>query len=309
MTASTDLLPETFVHGGQTYYTGMATGAGIYLAHTWGNSIINAYYSNPQYNHTAYAWTYVYSDKEQKVGAQIEFQNYSRSEQDAAAPAGKWDHFGSKIWVNGQEIAAPTWDNTGVSVNSKEVMLKNENFPGRKPIEVTLKQGWNKVFIKLPYFNKGYRLKKWMFTCVFTDLEGKNAVEGLIYSPNQCMDEATELVAAKVSEIKRDRGNRIGTAVGLWPESAATDLDAKVKEIEATYAEEKTAEERAAQVAALEEAWSTFAASLTETNMNLPISGNYYRMCTPQRENRYPTGKGAGNAIIGEQNPTTKASI
>ena len=309
MTASTDLLPETFVHGGQTYYTGMATGAGIYLAHTWGNSIINAYYSSPQFNHTAYAWTYVYSETEQKVGAQIEFQNYSRSEQDGAAPAGKWDHFGSKIWINGEEIAAPTWDNTGVSISSKEVELKNENFPGRKPIEVTLKQGWNKVFLKLPYMNKGYRLKKWMFTCVFTDLEGKNAVEGLIYSPNQCMDEATELVAAKISEIKRDRGNYVGTAVGLWPETAAEELDAKVEAIEATYAEEKSAEERAAQITELEAAWETFVASLTADKVNLPVSGNYYRMYTPGRENRYPTSQGVGQIIIGEQNPATKASI
>ena len=97
-----------------------------------------------------------------------------------------------------------------MSISSKEVELKNENFPGRKPIEVTLKQGWNKVFLKLPYFNKGYRLKKWMFTCVFTDTEGVNAVEGLIYSPNQCKDEATELVAAKISEIKRDRNYNPG---------------------------------------------------------------------------------------------------
>ena len=309
VTASTDLLPEVFNHDGKTYYTGMATGAGIYLAHTWGNSIINAYYSNPQYNHTAYAWTYVYSDKEQKVGAQIEFQNYSRSEQDGAAAAGRWDHFGSKIWINGEEIAAPTWENTGVSISSKEVDLKNENFPGRKPIEVTLKQGWNKVFLKLPYFNKGYRLKKWMFTCVFTDTEGVNAVEGLIYSPNQCKDEATELVAAKISEIKRDRGNLIGTAIGLWPESAATALDSKIAEIEGTYDETKTDEERAAQITALEDAWTAFAASLTDANMNQPIDGNYYRMYTPLRDSRYPTSKGAGNAIIGEQNPTTKASI
>ena len=309
MTASTDLLPETFVHDGQTYYTGMATGAGIYLAHTWGNSIINAYYSSPQFNHTAYAWTYVYSPKAQTVGAQIEFQNYSRSEQDGAAPAGKWDHFGSKIWINGEEIAAPTWDNTGVSVNSKEVELKNENFPGRKPIKVTLKEGWNKVFMKLPYFNKGYRLKKWMFTCVFTDTEGVNAVDGLIYSPNQCMDEATELVAAKISEIKRDRGNLIGTAIGLWPESAAAALDAKVAEIEATYSEAKTAEERAAQVTELAEAWSAFAASLTDDNMNQPISGHYYRMYTPLRANRYATGNGVDAAITGPTEATTKASI
>ena len=309
-TASTDLLPEVYTHEGKTYYTGMATGAGIYLAHTWGSSIINAYYSNPQFNHTAYAWTYVYSPQEQTVGAQIEFQNYSRSEQDGAAPAGKWDHFGSKIWINGEEIAAPAWDNTGVSVSSKEVELKNENFPGRAPIEVTLKQGWNKVFLKLPYMNKGYRLKKWMFTCVFTDVEGVNAVENLVYSPNQCMDEATEVVAAKVSEIKRDRGVYIGTAVGLWPESAAATLDAKVKEIEATYADtDMTQAEREAQVAALETAWQAFAASLTEEAMNRPVSGNYYRMYTPQRDSRYPTGKGAGQAIIGEQNPSTNASI
>ena len=309
MTASTDLLPETFEHNGQTYYTGMATGAGIYLAHTWGNSIIDAYYSNPQFNHTAYAWTYVYSPEEQEVGAQIEFQNYSRSEQDGAAPAGKWDHFGSKIWINGEEIAAPVWENTGVSISSKEVMLKNENFPGREPIKVTLKQGWNKVFIKLPYMNKGYRLKKWMFTCVFTDTKGVNAVEGLIYSPNQCKDEATEAVAAEISNIKRNRGNYIGTAVGLWPESAAATLDAKVEEVEATYDDEKTAEDRAAQAAELQTAWETFVASLKADEINLPVSGNYYRMYTPGRDSRYPTSKGAGSAIVGEQNPMTQASI
>ncbi len=308
-TAATDLLPEVYTHDGKTYYTGMATGAGIYLAHTWGNSIIDAYYKNPQFNHTAYAWTYVYSEKEQTVGAQIEFQNYSRSEQDGAAPAGKWDHFGSKIWVNGEEIAAPTWDNTGVSVNNKEVMLKNENFPGRKPIQVTLKQGWNKVFMKLPYFNKGYRLKKWMFTCVFTDTEGVNAVEGLIYSPNQCMDEATEAVAAEISNIKRNRGNYIGTAVGLWPESVAAALDAKVKEVEDSYSTTMTAEQRKTQAAELQTAWNDFVASLTEANMNKPVSGNYYRMYTPLRANRYATGNGADAAITGPTEATTKASI
>ena len=308
-TASTDLLPEVYTHEGNTYYTGMATGAGIYLAHTWGNSIIDAYYKNPQFNHTAYAWTYVYSPEAQTVGAQIEFQNYSRSEQDGAAPAGKWDHFGSKIWVNGEEIAAPTWDNTGVSVNNKEVMLKNENFPGRKPIQVTLKQGWNKVFLKLPYFNKGYRLKKWMFTCVFTDTEGINAVEGLIYSPNQCMDEATETVAAKISEIKRDRGAYVGTSVGLWSETAAAALDAKVAEIEATYSTTMTAEERAAQVEALTAAWTAFQANLTAEYMNQPVSGNYYRMYTPLRANRYATGNGVDAAITGPTEATTKASI
>ena len=308
-TASTALMAENFTHNGNTYYTGMATGAGIYLSHTWGNSIINAYYNAPTYNNTAYAWTYVYSDKEQEVGAQIEFQNYSRSEQDPAPSAGNWDLYGSKIWINGNEIAAPAYQNTGVSINSKEVTLKNENFAARKPIKVTLKKGWNKVFLKLPYVNAGYRLDKWMFTFVLTDTEGVNAVDGLIYSPNQCLDEATELVAAKISEIKRNRGALIGTAIGLWPETAATAIDAKVAEIEATYSTAMTEEERAAQITALEAAWDTFTASLTESNMNKPVSGNYYRMYTPLRGSRYATGNGTDAAITGPTEATTKASI
>ena len=305
------LIPETFTHEGKTYYTGMATGAGIYLRHTWGNNIIPTYYGSTNHNNmTAYAWTYVYSETEQTVGAQIEFQNYGRSEHDKTPYADKWDRKGSDIWINGTRINPPTWVNPDTDP-SNEDDLQNENFTARNPIQVTLNAGWNKVFIKLPYVGAdGIRLNKWMFTCVFTDLEGKNAVEGLIYSPNQCMDEATELVAAKVSEIKRDRGNLIGTAIGLWPESTATALDAKVAEIENTYTNtEMTAEERAAQVEKLAEAWSTFAASLTNDNMNKPVSGNYYRMYTPLRANRYTTGNGADAAITGPTEANTKASI
>ena len=196
------LIPENFTHEGQTYYTGMATGAGIYLRHTWGNNIIPTYYGSTNYpNCTAYAWTYVYSETEQQVGAQIEFQNYGRSEQDGVPSNGKWDHYGSQIWINGVEIAAPSYKNTGKGIN-KEVDLLDENFTGREPIAVTLNAGWNKVFIKLPYSGGSYRLPKWMFTCVFTTLDGVDAVEGLIYSPNQCMDEATEAVAAKISELR-----------------------------------------------------------------------------------------------------------
>ena len=35
--------PDSYTYNGATYQTGMATGAGIYLSHTWGKSIINAY--------------------------------------------------------------------------------------------------------------------------------------------------------------------------------------------------------------------------------------------------------------------------
>ena len=302
-------LQESYTYNGNTYYTGIATGAGIYLRHTWGNNTIPTYYGSTNHsNATAYAWTYVYSDKEQTVGAQIEFQNYGRSEKDAAPDNGNWDRKGSNIWINGERVAPPTWTNAGKSINN-EVDLGNENFTAREPIAVTLKQGWNKVFIKLPYVSaNGVRLNKWMFTCVFTDTEGKNAVEGLIYSPNQCKDEATEQVVAKISEIKRDRGAYIGTAVGLWPESAATTIDTKIAEIEATYSATMTEEERAAQVTELTTAWTTFVASLTADNMNKPVNGNYYRMSTPLRGNRYPTSYGADNAVVGET-AASKANV
>ena len=302
-------LQESYTYNGNTYYTGIATGAGIYLRHTWGNNTIPTYYGSTNHsNATAYAWTYVYSDKEQTVGAQIEFQNYGRSEKDKAPDNGNWDRKGSNIWINGERVTPPTWTNAGKNINN-EVDLGNENFTARKPIAVTLKEGWNKVFIKLPYVGaSGVRLNKWMFTCVFTDTEGTNAVEGLIYSPNKCKDDATEQVATKISEMKRDRGAYISTAVGLWPESAATTIDAKIAEIEATYNDTMTEEERAAQITELTTAWTAFVASLTASNMNQPVNGNYYRMCTPLRGNRYPTSKGEGNAIVGET-ATSKANV
>ena len=307
------ILPDTYTYNGATYHTGMATGAGIYLSHTWGKSIINAYYEAPAYNQTAYAWTYVYSPEAQTVGAQIEFQNYSRSEQDPVPAAGNWDLYGSNIWLNGTPIAAPSYQNTGVSISSKEVTLKNENFAARRPIAVQLKKGWNKVFLKLPYVNAGYRLDKWMFTFVLTDLDGVAAVDGLIYSPNQCMDEAAEQVAAKISEVKLNRAAYIGTLPGFWPESAAAGLDAKMAEIEATFSEEMTAGERAAQITELDNALQAMKLACTAANMNQPIATTatdttYYRMCTPLRESRYPTSKGVGAEIIGEQTATDNAT-
>jgi hypothetical protein len=218
--------PDTYTYNGATYNTGIATGAGIYLSHTWGKSIINAYYQAPAYNQTAYAWTYVYSPKKQTVGAQIEFQNYSRSEQDPVPTAGNWDLYGSNIWLNGTPIAAPSYQNTGVSISNKEVTLKNENFAARRPIAVQLKKGWNKVFLKLPYVNAGYRLDKWMFTFVLTDLDGVAAVDGIIYSPDQCMDEAAKQI-----------------------------LNAKNSEIKDTFSKKMTADKRATHLTELDNAW------------------------------------------------------
>lgn len=183
--------PETegpkdyYMWQGKTYNTGCAIGAGIYLRHTWGKQV-PGYYADPQPNHTAYAWTFVYSPIEQEAGALVEFQNYGRSEKDLAPDNGQWDRKGTRLWLNDEELSPPDWDNAGLEIVNNETPLHNENLTSRKPIRVRLRQGWNKVFIKLPYVPaQGVRLNKWMFTFVLTDLEGRNALNGLIYSPEQ----------------------------------------------------------------------------------------------------------------------------
>ena len=184
-----DVLPTSFIYDKKLYNTSFATGAGIYLRHIW-HPAVPSFFSAPADNQTAYAWTYVYSPKEQQVGAQIEFYTYSRSGNDTAPKAGQWDRRGSKIWLNGNEIPAPQWEQTDITISQDHATqgLTNENFTAREPVSLTLKQGWNKVFLKLPHANKGGTSRdKWQFTFVITDTEGRNAVDGLIYSPDKSL--------------------------------------------------------------------------------------------------------------------------
>ena len=179
-------LKDTYHYNGNTYGVRQAIGAGIYLRHVWG-TFVPGFYADPKEDHTAYAYTWVYSPKDQEVGLWAEFQNYSRSEMDLAPLQGKWDYKGSRIWINDREIMPPVWTATH-QVKSNEIPLGNENCVARPPIAVHLNKGWNKVFLKLPVgkFNMPeVRLVKWMFTTVFVTPDGENAVDGLIYSPDK----------------------------------------------------------------------------------------------------------------------------
>ena len=176
-------MKESYVFGDSTFTTSLARGAGIYLRHVWGNTV-PTFYSAPQPDHTAYAFTRVYSPKDQTVGLQAETQNYSRSEPDLAPPAGKWDYRESRIYVNGEEVAPPVWTATHTE-RSNEISLGNENLSSRAPIPVKLHKGWNDVMIKLPvgaFSTRDTRLVKWMFTFVFTTPDGRDAAPGLKYS-------------------------------------------------------------------------------------------------------------------------------
>lgn len=179
-------LKDTYTYEGTDYKVSSAIGAGIYLRHVWGNTVAT-FYKDPKENHTAYAYTWVYSPKEQEVGLWAEFQNYGRSEMDLAPLPGKWDYKESRIWINDKEILPPVWTATH-RVKSNEVALGNENCVARPPLPVHLDKGWNKVLLKLPigkFRSPDVRLMKWMFTTVFVTPNGDKAVDGLIYSPDK----------------------------------------------------------------------------------------------------------------------------
>lgn len=179
-------LRESYTYDGATYGVRPAIGAGIYLRHVWGK-IVPTFYKDPQEDHTAYAYTYVYSPKKQTVGLWAEFQNYGRSESDLAPQQGKWDYKGSRIWINDREILPPVWTATH-QVKDTEIALGNENCSARPPLQVQLDKGWNKVLLKLPvgkFKQPEIRKVKWMFTTVFVTLDGRNGVDGLIYSPER----------------------------------------------------------------------------------------------------------------------------
>lgn len=176
----------SYVYEGKTYGTRDAIGAGIYLRHVWG-TLVPGFYKNPEENHTAYAWTWVYSPQAQEAGAWIEFQNYGRSEMDLPPLPGKWDYRESQIWINDKEVLPPVWTATHRQ-KSNEIALGNENCIARAPSPVRLRKGWNQVFMKLPvgaFSTPEVRLQKWMFTFVLVAPNGEKALDGVIYSPDK----------------------------------------------------------------------------------------------------------------------------
>ena len=174
---------------GAEYATKLAYGAAIYLRHYWGK-MAPSFYADPKPNSTAYAFTEVYSPKDQQAGMWIGFHNFGRSESDATPPAGKWDYKESSIWLNNARIAPPVWKTGGLKPTSREIPYTDENFELRAPTQVSLHRGWNKVLVRIPvggFSDAGTRLVKWMFTAVFVTTDGRDALEGLIYSPDKIL--------------------------------------------------------------------------------------------------------------------------
>lgn len=186
-----EMMPESFNIDGNIYGVNKVRGAGVYLRHIW-HPIVKGYYEEPDDSVTAYAWTYIYSPVEQDAGALIEFYTYSRSGDEKGPKEGQWDRRGSKIWLNGMEIPAPLWQQPDAEIKQDhtENGLTNENMTNRPPVAIHLNKGWNKVFMKLPHANNGgTKRDKWQFTFVITDADGREALDGILYSPDRKLSE------------------------------------------------------------------------------------------------------------------------
>ena len=175
--------PPTEV-GTQDYpYERYSGGSGIYLRHVWGN-LCYGLIPNASENSTVYATAWVHSDVATTAGLLFETQNYSRSESDLPPKQGTWDYKGSCLWINGELITPPQWQNTN-SKQDLERPLTNENAVARPPLQINLRKGWNRILIKLPigkFTIPEVRLNKWMFTAAITTTDGSKALPHLQYA-------------------------------------------------------------------------------------------------------------------------------
>ena len=173
-----------------------AAGAAVYLRHTWGGKV-PAFYSDPQPDRIAYAYTWIHSQADQQAGLHFSTHNYGRSEPDIAPSCGEWDYKRSRVWLNGEPVSPPVWDNMDVKPDH-ETPYGNENMWSRPAAAISLKKGWNSLVMKLPvgsFSTPETRLVKWMFTAMIVTPDGTGQPEGLVYSPEKILPEEKTKIA------------------------------------------------------------------------------------------------------------------
>ncbi len=134
---------------------------------------------------TVYATTNIFSDRAQMVPCWIGFEAPHRSNRRSAGipEQGKWDGNGGNIWINGKAVTPPVWEAPGKyrflfatwSRPEAEIPFTDEEFYWcRKPVEISLNKGWNKVLIKVP---KSFPDQNWTFTFVPLEKAGGKYTE------------------------------------------------------------------------------------------------------------------------------------
>jgi hypothetical protein len=134
---------------------------------------------------TAYALTYLYSDKPRGIHAWLGFETSSRSSRQAGGipRQGQWDAFGAQVWINDAPQPAPHWQNPGTNQHlsptysspANEIPFEDEEFYWtREPSKIQLKAGWNKVLIRTPFAYDGQR---WSYSFIPVRQQGGRWIE------------------------------------------------------------------------------------------------------------------------------------
>lgn len=175
-----DQLKESYLIDGQEYkWKDSIVGGTIHLKHFFGF---------PSYTDkdkgTYYAYAEIYSPNQRIQDFWIGFQGWSRSGGRRGGPfpdKGQWHTTNPKIWVNDTEISPPIWKQPNLGIATDEIPFVDEDYFYRTPTKVTLNEGWNKIFLKIPHGGTSW---KWMFTCipVHVDNDGVSEVKEIKFS-------------------------------------------------------------------------------------------------------------------------------
>ena len=142
---------------------------------------LGGHFPNAKKGQTAYALTYIHADKNKIVDTWIGFETPMRANRtyNGIPEAGHWDASGGNISINDMPLPAPIWENPGWKPSKKEgwgspkdqeiAWTNEELFWTRTPTKVSLKKGWNKVFVKIPGSTD---YQNWMFTFIPLNMDG-----------------------------------------------------------------------------------------------------------------------------------------
>jgi len=154
-------LKTSYTEQGKTFeWSDMHTGGTIHLKHFFGFPSVTEAKSG-----TYYAYTNIYAPDDRIQDFWVGFQGWSRSSRRGGpTPSqGEWHKTKPKIWVNDIEIAPPIWKQPNLGEKTHEIPFVDEDYFYRRPTQIKLKKGWNKVLLKIPHNQNAW---KWMFTCI-----------------------------------------------------------------------------------------------------------------------------------------------
>jgi len=155
------------------------TGGTVHLTHFFGYPSLFSKETG-----TYYAFTRIWSPENQTVDAWIGFHDWSRSGGRRGGPfpeQGQWHNTNPQLWLNGEIVQPPKWNNPGLEANSEEIPFSDENYFFRETAKIQLKKGWNEVLLKIPVKENTW---KRMFTFVPVKTQNGNVteVEGIKFS-------------------------------------------------------------------------------------------------------------------------------